>query len=351
MTPILYEEVIIFIHPIYRLRRIVEAFHYGARHIRSVVLYDTSNGVVIPKVAEALIGHGLARCPHIHNLEIHGAQSCVFTHRRWLQKTAPQLSSTTTSLSITGTSNDLSNSLVGIGRNLQSLEIKNWQPGPWFKLTPTFHLPTEMPNLTDLTIRGPCYVDMGRVRKLFERIRVKHDLDIKRIDVPLRSLVFINVAIGTQDIMALLQINSLCCRLTSLHISSSLHIRHGPEFPVYLVEACPMLVDFRYLAPANKEIFQHLRPNLQHLGLLLPTQSPPTQPFIEMPSVDDFTKYLKSERARSLQTLYIVKVMALDSWRTSTLFDDTSLKSVCEEVRISLLYPPSIDKQGNVIWY
>jgi hypothetical protein len=340
MTPMLYEEIIIFTYSPSYLQRKVKAFDYGAPHIRSVVLCGPSVKPEFPRMAEALIGRGLALCSHIRSLEINGSH-CIFTHRRWLQKTAPQLSSTVTSLTITGGGNDLSHSLVGLGRNLQSLEIRDCS-GPLNKMTPTFHLPKEMPNLTHLTIRGPV-IHTGRLQKLFERILVKRESGVKRMEVPLRCLALVDVSLGEQRILALLKINHLCHQLTSLHISFSYHhTPYDPEFPVRLVEACPMLTDFHYIAPVDKEIFQHLRPNLRHLGLFMHvhTQSSQTAPdfaFIGLSSIsmDDLTKYLRSERARSLETLYI----ALTRLRALTILDcGTLLKSVCDEIGVSLSY-------------
>jgi hypothetical protein len=342
ITPMLYEEIIIFLHPFPRLERMVKAFDYGAHHIRSVVLCGPSNDLSYYRMAGALIGRGLALCSHIRSLESHGSQ-CIFTHRRWLQKTAPQLSFTVTSLTITGAGNNLSHSLVGLGRNLQSLEIGHWGLDP-SRTTPTFHLPKEMPNLTHLIIRGMgCSHISDRVQKLLERILVRRP-GVKRVEVPLRSLAFFDVSLDGRSILALLRINHLCHQLTSLHISFNIrHTPYNPEFPVRLVEACPMLVDFRYIAPVDKEIFQHLRPNLRHLGFLVRvcTQSSPIFEFIGVsPSIDDLTKYLRSERARSLETLYIF----LTSLRTLTLPDRnmlTSLKSVCGETGVTLSYAPT----------
>jgi len=56
MTPMLYDEVIIFTHPFSRLQRMVRAFEYGAPHTRSMVLYGSGgNDFIVPKMAEALI--------------------------------------------------------------------------------------------------------------------------------------------------------------------------------------------------------------------------------------------------------------------------------------------------------
>jgi hypothetical protein len=195
LTPIIYREMVITIDRKIR-KRLASAFECGAAHL--LFGYQPSHGDA------AVVRHGLSLCSQLKTIEFYG-NHWTFTKRGWLARTAPNLS--TTSLVF---SPDLSYCLLELGAHLQSLEIHNWEQRLTARSFP-FHLPSKMPHLTHLLLRGG-RPDVEDVKKLITRATETKTPESSA----LRSFSVINVR-DIDDMMALLSINNLCSRLTILH--------------------------------------------------------------------------------------------------------------------------------------
>jgi hypothetical protein len=145
-----------------------------------------------------VIGRGLGLCSQIRNLECY-EQHNTFTSRGWARM-APTLKSAPSSLTISpaGPRFDLSHSLIALGSRLEYLEIADWLRA---FVASVFHLPSQMPNLTELVIhRGS--PEVGNLVKLVSRA-IKNKAP-KPQRVCLRSLSFIDVQMTGPDVMAVL---------------------------------------------------------------------------------------------------------------------------------------------------
>jgi hypothetical protein len=331
LTPIVYREMVITIDENTR-KRLASAFECGAAHLRRLIIfgYQSSYGDA------AVVGHGLSLCSQLETIECYG-HHCTFTKRGWLARTAPNVISTVTSLVFSpdpdGTGVDLSYCLLELGAHLQSLEIQDWD---WRSnaIGFPFHLPSKMPHLTHLLLRGG-RPNVEDVKKLITRATETKTPESSA----LRSFSMINVR-DIDDMMPILSINNLCSRLTVLHWRP-----YWPEFQdddvISVVKACPNLVDFSYTKSFHKDIFHHLPPALEHLELSLLLKLLHGSNNVEVQycsSGDDFVMYLKSERCRALRTLTVLKEHN-DGFSTAVTirkFDVASLVSACDDIGVSL---------------
>jgi hypothetical protein len=326
LTPIAFREMVVYITGSTRLEKVAMAFERGADFVRRLIIFGTSR-IYRPSSctyadATQTISDGLDLCSQIESLECYGNHH-VFPHRRWLRKAAPNLPSTVTSLvfspNIDANGMDLSHALVGLGSHLQTLEITAWT---CFPIGSPFHLPSKMPQLTNLALRGGS-VDMKNLKKLITRATRKKAL---------RSLSISDFfGFRVAHMMAILSINNLCFQLTVLHWCPS---SDNQDSLIPILKACPNLVDFSYAESLQRDIFDHLPPKLQYLELFavsLARTGAWRQGLKSAYWNGDFVSFLKSGRCPVLR-----KLTVLDPSKSQGL--DESLSSACDDVGVTLVH-------------
>lgn len=319
LAALAYEEVVIVTTPLVRLKKMVHILERRSNQIRSVILVGKAEFAKPQnkKESEELLARSLAPCTSIRNINCSGVHF-AFSNRKWLHKLAPTLASTVTNLRITGShpflaapslaDQRLSISLVGLGRNLQSLTIEHWVPqhdvGP-------FHLPSEFPNLTHLTLHGDMPSSESshseRLTKLLKRIASTKG-------TPMRHLTFSNTTLPHTELLPLLRIPRVGTRLISLHVStpnipswnreSEERYMFPLTFATALLKECGAIADFSYFSRCTVNVLAHLPLTIEHLGLLIDelhvSQTSDTL------SVEALLHYLRSDKGRSLITLSIL---------------------------------------------
>jgi hypothetical protein len=327
ITPIAYQEVFLWIRETTRLEAMVEMFERNGAHIKSLIIC----GAVHSSETEQAIGRGLSFCSQLNNLDCYDSKH-IFTSRRWFAKTAPCLATTINSLLLCPArrGSNISHSLIGLGHRIQRLEIIDWYPGPQGAL---FHLPSEMPHLTHVVLRGSGggRPHMENLKKLFTRTVNKHASRSER--VPLRSLSLVTLDLSGDDIMTILSINNLSFQLTTLHlILPAIHGGARPQCPVHIVKACPKLVDFVFSSlRVEKEILNYLPCGLQHLSIFsLQPLFIFLQPTNAISSASDFIPFLISGRCPDLRTLSVLP------WSSRAEPNQDLLKSTCDSLNITL---------------
>jgi hypothetical protein len=330
LTPIIYREMVVCISEATRLDRLASAFECGAAHLHRLVILGDEQDHLQSSYGDApqVIGHGLSLCSQLKSIECYG-NHLTFTKRGWLARTAPNLISTVTSLVFLPNPNstgvDLSHSLVGLRAHLRSLEIHYWER----RLDGfPFHLPSEIPHLTHLLLRGG-YPSVEDVKKLITRATQKKTPKSSA----LRSFSMIDVrSINEIDIMAILSINNLCSQLTVLHCRLRYPSDNFRDVVISVVKACPNLVDFSYGRSFHKDIFHHLPPALEHLELSL---------YLSVASGDDldaFAEYLRSGRCQALRTLTVVREHTYVSVAVPREFDEAFLAFACDDIGVSFAF-------------
>jgi hypothetical protein len=288
VTPILYEDLFIFISRSSRLSSIKTLFEYAADHVRALtILVYEENSHDVTEVG-ALIGWGIGRCIKLRKLECLG-RHCTFPNRGWLSKHAPNiqpscLTSLTFRVDDTRGGLDLSHALILFGPSLQYLEIIQWRPHHIFNSesnSPTFHLPKALPNLTHLVLQNCCPPPIY-LKKLFSRIRVYQGKNSKapslKSELPLRILEVLYVtsayAISAPpdipDTLSMLSVNGIGTALEVLRIETdSIPLRSPIAAPERLALLCPNLHTFVYHFSRNPVPLLHstLPPRLKTLEL------------------------------------------------------------------------------------
>jgi hypothetical protein len=325
LTPVIYSETVVYIRDKTRPAELARTFECRADHIRRLIIVGEDDRQLChcAEVTQA-IGRGLRLCSQVESLECYGTHR-IFVNRQWPGRVAPNLASTVTSLvfqpnrSAVG---DLSYSLLGLGAHLRSLEICGWVGG---SERSTFHLPSKMPHLTNLSLRDG-YPRLEDVKKLITRATQKKTL---KDAGALRSLVISNISgIGAAEIKAILSIHNLHSQLTVLHWHPSRDFQDVTS----VVKDCPNLVDFSYTGAVIKELFHHLPPALEHLELLYNKYYPRM-----LSSGDDFVMFLRSGRCQALRTLQVI--MKMDGFHCHGVvhdFDSAFIAATCDDVGVTL---------------
>jgi hypothetical protein len=328
LTPIAFREMVVCISGSTRLERVATAFERGADLVRRLIIFGEPLDRRRSSYADAAqtIGDGLGLCSQLESLECYGNHH-VFPYRRWLGNMALNLRSTVTSLvfspNLDATGMDLSYALVGLGAHLRTLEISAWQ---LYTIGSPFHLPSEMPQLTDLTLRGGS-ADMKDVQKLITRATRQK---APNASGTLRSLSILGLSrVKVADMMAILSINNLCFQLTVLHWRPSFDIR---DSLIPIVKACSNLVDFSYTHTTQRDILDHLPPRLKYLELHAFSLSRDTMPPTYVSLNSDFVSFLKSGRCPVLHRLTVLE----PRFHYVSQGLDESLSSACDDVGVTL---------------
>ena len=301
VTPIIHRELAIHLCSTSHPESISGAFELAAPYVRSVIIYGETHALEDTKL---VVATGLGRCSQIQNLECYGLHD-TFTNHGWI-KLAPSLRLNLTSLTLcpAGRGSDLSNSLIALGSRLQRLEVLNWRRFPKGSV---FHLPSEMPMLSELVLRGGC-PEVEDLAKLVSRAVNKKAPKAQWSS--LRSLSLFDVNIDAPGIMTVLATNNLCAQLTTLRVTFGLPRPLVHDFPVSLVKACPRLVHFSYMFLLNTGLLVHLPPSpvLEHLEIApFPRASFLGQHNIsEIPCLEDILAFIVSGSCPSLRILNIL---------------------------------------------
>ncbi|RDB23576.1 hypothetical protein Hypma_008907 [Hypsizygus marmoreus] len=266
ITPPLFEEVIIWANQTTGIR---DLFALGADHIKNLVIYGPSalsyhrkQSPRLPDNFEDAIGQGLGRCSQIRSLECYELHT-IFARRNWLARYALSLPSTLRRLVLHAYKMNVSYALLGLGRSLETLEIRDWDSTVSPTMTRPTHLPSKMPNLKHIALhsRVPRINDL---KKLFRRITSG-----RRPSNYLESISFIEVRnLGAHVIIEILSINDLGTHLTSFRLKMSSHWQLHIRSAMDILKACPNLLEFAY-PPAAEETLQHLPRLLQELEVML----------------------------------------------------------------------------------
>jgi hypothetical protein len=333
IKPIVYQEIVIQISIATSRSKIMAVFQSGAPYLRSVVV--CGRHPVIPVLIGEAIGRGLGLCTQVQNLECYGAH-CMFASREWFSNFTPTLTSTLSFLTIrpVGRGNDLSFSLISLGPCLQSLEIWDLQSRS-FGGDSRLQTPENMSNLKELTFRGGQAL-VADITKLVACAIKNGTYEEERVFF--RSLSLINVelehelehTVGSQ-IMTILSTRDLCSHLTTLRLRFGVN-QPEAEVGVSVVKACQKLVDFSYVLPADKEIFNYMSPALKHLELAI--FLPPHGQHIS--STSDFELFLKSRRCPTLRTLSVVDMVPSILDKLGPRFDAQLLRSLCDNLGIEI---------------
>ena len=281
ITPVIHSEAVIFTLPIKALQKRLKFLDHGAEHIKSLILVDTLSlpylnyapnvkPEILKEARELLAQRLSSKCSssNVQTMECHGI-SHAFIWRGWVQKTLPNLTSTTKNLVFQRVSTPtLSHALVNLGRSIQRLEVHSWSSPPELK-NGCFHLPTEIPLLQDITlVNGD--PPQSVIQKLFSRIGNARKSTTVRHDVPLRSLTLRNVkTLGIEGTLTILRTNSIGKNLVSLVLEPPSHWFWLTAYPIAIVKECPSLVKFSYFSSIKKDLFVHLPPTLRHLHLAI----------------------------------------------------------------------------------
>ncbi|RDB18223.1 hypothetical protein Hypma_000588 [Hypsizygus marmoreus] len=284
VTPILFEEVVIFVTINLHAHTIEDLFKFGRHHIRSVVVFGApinwtyhERRRLLEKYGMA-IGRGLGLCSCIRNLECYQMHH-TFT-RDWLPL-APSLASTLTRLVIRVHGINISYALDGLDGPLETLEIVDWTR-LYSKLPDALErppqFPSEMPNLKHVALRGGA-PHLDDLNILFTRI-TKNKGSAK----PLQSLSLLGV------------------RNISPKYSES-----NMEIPMAIAKACPNLVEFSSRNPTHREILEHISLRLHVLEIAI-SDSKYTYPsgIYESLRLEDLLAYPRTRRGRQLRTIALV---------------------------------------------
>jgi hypothetical protein len=325
ITPILYRKIAIHHSTRGSLERIAALFEAAAPYVKSVIILDDSSRY--REETAVVIGRGLGLCSSFQNLECYGIH-CTFSSH-WLAKMAPNLkSSISTFVICPGQDRGLSHSLVCLGPSLRRLKIVDWR---WRPRGFPFYLPSEMPNLTELTLYGGA-PGVKDVVKLVARAIKKHTPARER--VCLRSLSLIHVNISEPDVMTILSTNNLCSQLTTLCLHFQLYgSEPGFDFATSVVKICPQLVIFSYSYFADSEVLNHLPHTLAHLELVIVPRRPQNMPPII--STQDFITFLESRRCPALRTSVIIKYPLDTSIKWP---DEPRLRSACHQCGVAVQF-------------
>jgi hypothetical protein len=327
LTPVAFREMVVYISGSTRLERVAMAFERGADFVRRLIILGTPLSCRQSSYGDAAqtISNGLGLCSQLESLECYGNHH-VFPYRRWLRKTAPNLPSTVTSLvfspNIDANGMDLSHALVGLGAHLQTLEITAWT---CFPIGSPFHLPSKMPQLTNLTLRDGL-MDMKNLKKLITRATRKK---APQASGTLQSLSILGTSrVTVAAMMAILSINNLCSQLTVLHWCPSFD---NQDSLIPIVKACPNLVDFSYTHSLQRDIFDHLPPKLQYLELRAFSLVGDKWRTKFVYWNGNFVSFLKSGRCPVLRKLTILEPRL----RCTSQLDE-SIASACDDVGVTL---------------
>ena len=234
----------------------------------------------ISRRAQHTIRQGFLRCTKIRSLACLGSHG-MFSSRSWLSLPAP---ANLTSLAFTPNkgSTDLSYCLLPLKDSLQSLEIINWRPQ--HDNPSTFHLPTSLPHLTDLTLTE-CYPPSPHMTKLFSRIITLSSPQNTDPVVPLRSLTIMPESPtkfssvfprALADIVSILATRQFGSHLKTLCINSPRGNDVDATIPIALLRLCPNLVEFTYLCDRVHESFLNSLPSTLAVLRLAPCGYPTT---------------------------------------------------------------------------
>jgi hypothetical protein len=333
LAPIVYQELVIYLRRTSHLERIMGVFESAAPHVRSVVIYGEPR---VPDGTEAVIGRGLNLCSQITNLECYGNHN-TFTTRGWA-KMAPILKFNISSLIFCprGRGSDLSHSLIALGPHLQRLEVLDWQRP---REGSAFHLPSEMPNLTELVLVGGS-PKLEDITKLVARFIKKEAPKEQRVN--LRSLSLVEVNTTMSKIMAILTTNALCSQLTSLRLNFGMNhlgtngmpLMHAPSFAVSVVKARPKLVNFSYIHLLDMEVLSYLHPALELLELGL---FPPFQKYmLKSPWTEKLVAFISSEQCPALRKLSIPGGCSVHSSGGLNLCSCYKVRLACDKFGVEL---------------
>ena len=253
-------------------------FENHAHCIRSLTIHNTISRKrevekqTISRIAQHITERGCFLCTKIRSLACLGSHG-MFSSRSWLSLPMPP---NLTSLTFTPNkgSTDLSYCLLALKDSLRSLEIINWRPQ--HDNPPTFHLPTSLPHLTDLTLTG-CYPPPPHIQKLFSRFITPSSPQNAAPAVALHSLT-VRPESGYEpdfrfpsilaDIVSILSTRQFGARLRTVCIGSPRFYHMEATIPIMLLRLCPNLVEFTYHCErVNQNVLSSLPSTLEVLEL------------------------------------------------------------------------------------
>lgn len=157
----------------------------------------------------------------------------------------------------------------------------------------------------------------------------------------LTQFTLVNVgAISKDDILALLQTNGLCLRLSTFKYGSlEKDTNPDPEFPIKVLSLCPSLINFSFVlaTPMSAKIFDALPEQLQSLELSMSwlPRSFPRGNDGTVSSYQQFLAYICSrggQNIRQLSTVRRIAVIGQGIWRVGLFQGDhglNELRSMC----------------------